>query len=113
MRSRRCGHYCSAPWLAVSTQSTDCQPQPVLLGWLLVSQLGFLLFLNFADLTVPMLLAHLPTFDPRWLQRWLPTGSAVLLFDGECALCNGCVRFAIAEEPRARLRFAPLDSTKQ
>jgi len=30
-------------------------------------QLGFLAFLNFADLTFPMLLIHVLTFDPRWL----------------------------------------------
>ena len=34
----------------------------------------------------------------------------ILLFDGVCNLCNGAVRFAIARDPRARLRFAPLQS---
>jgi predicted DCC family thiol-disulfide oxidoreductase YuxK len=32
----------------------------------------------------------------------------VLLYDGECGLCNRVVRFLLRHDPRARLRFAPL-----
>lgn len=46
--------------------------RPVLWTAMLLAQLGFLCFLNFADLTFPMLLAHLITFDWRWLGRWRP-----------------------------------------
>jgi len=35
----------------------------------------------------------------------------VVLFDGLCHLCSGVVQFAIARDPRARLRFAPLQSS--
>ncbi|MEB2346491.1 MAG: DCC1-like thiol-disulfide oxidoreductase family protein [Deltaproteobacteria bacterium] len=34
----------------------------------------------------------------------------IVLFDGVCNLCTGAVRFAIARDPAARLRFAPLES---
>ncbi|MEO5960727.1 MAG: DCC1-like thiol-disulfide oxidoreductase family protein [Opitutaceae bacterium] len=34
----------------------------------------------------------------------------VLLFDGDCGLCNAVVRFLIRRDRRARLRFAPLQS---
>ena len=34
----------------------------------------------------------------------------VLLYDGECGLCNGVVRFLIRHDPEGRLRFAPLQS---
>lgn len=34
----------------------------------------------------------------------------VLLFDGECAFCNGCVRWLLAHERRARYVFAALQS---
>lgn len=80
--------------------------------WLLMlgAQLGFLVFLNFADLTFPMLLVHMLTLDPRWLCKWMPQADAVLLFDGDCALCNACVRLAIAEERNTKLRFALLAS---
>jgi predicted DCC family thiol-disulfide oxidoreductase YuxK len=34
----------------------------------------------------------------------------VLLYDGECGLCNGVVRFMLRRDPRGRLHFAPLQS---
>lgn len=34
----------------------------------------------------------------------------VLLYDGECGLCNAVVRFLIRRDRSARLRFAPLQS---
>jgi len=37
-------------------------------------------------------------------------GGPVMLFDGVCNLCSGWVRFAIARDPRARLRFATVQS---
>jgi hypothetical protein len=41
---------------------------PVLWGTVLAVQIGFLVLLNFADLTIPMLLSHLLTFDPAWIK---------------------------------------------
>lgn len=38
-----------------------------------------------------------------------PTGP-VLLFDGECGLCNRCVRLLLRLDLAARLHFAPLQS---
>jgi predicted DCC family thiol-disulfide oxidoreductase YuxK len=84
--------------------------RPILWTLMLLAQLGFLCFLNFADLTFPMLLAHLLTFEPRWLQRWVPRAKGVLLFDGHCAFCHASVRFAINEDHAQRLSFAPLSS---
>lgn len=78
--------------------------------WLtmLFIQFGFLFLLKFPDLTIGMLLFHLMTFDPQWLKaRAIPAGS-VLYYDGGCALCHGTVRFLLAEERTAVLRFAPL-----
>jgi len=37
-------------------------------------------------------------------------GKPVMLFDGVCHLCSGSVRFAIARDPAANLRFAPIQS---
>jgi predicted DCC family thiol-disulfide oxidoreductase YuxK len=34
----------------------------------------------------------------------------IILFDGVCNLCNSVVQFVIARDPRARFRFAPLQS---
>lgn len=43
------------------------------------------------------------------LSARLATSHPVVFFDGECALCHRGVRFLAARDPRARLRFAPLD----
>lgn len=34
----------------------------------------------------------------------------VILFDGQCHLCNGFVAFVIRRDPKARFHFAPLQS---
>ena len=34
----------------------------------------------------------------------------IILFDGQCVLCNWVVRFVIPRDPRRRFRFAPLES---
>lgn len=42
-----------------------------------------------------------------------PTDTAehpVILFDGECNLCNGFIQFIISNDPDAKFRFAPLQS---
>jgi predicted DCC family thiol-disulfide oxidoreductase YuxK len=36
--------------------------------------------------------------------------SPVLLYDGECSLCNGVVRFILRHDSSGRIRFAPLQS---
>jgi predicted DCC family thiol-disulfide oxidoreductase YuxK len=40
----------------------------------------------------------------------LPTDAPLILFDGECNLCNGAVQFVLRRDPRARFRFAALQS---
>ena len=39
-----------------------------------------------------------------------PDRRPVLLYDGECGLCNGVVRFLLRQDTAARLHFAPLQS---
>ena len=75
---------------------------------MLLIQFGFLVFLNFADLTFPMLLIHLLTFDRRWVNKYQPQGSAILFYDGTCAFCNGFVRFLLAEDGDKKLHYSPL-----
>ena len=86
--------------------------RPIVWGIMLAVQFGFLLLLNFADLTTPMLLFHLLTFDPKWIQ---PAGmrndtDRVVIFDGVCNLCAHCVRFILRHEADHTLRFTPLQS---
>lgn len=40
----------------------------------------------------------------------METGAPIVLFDGVCNFCNRMVRFAIRNDPKARLKFAPLQS---
>ncbi|WP_312933240.1 thiol-disulfide oxidoreductase DCC family protein [Pseudomonas sp.] len=40
----------------------------------------------------------------------LQPGETVVLFDGECKLCNGWVRFLIRHDPAQRLRLAAVQS---
>ncbi len=81
--------------------------RPWLWGAMLAVQLGFLLLLRFPDLTLPMLLFHLFTFDPRWVAR--RQASARLRYDGECGVCHLAVRFAIAETA-TDLTFRPMQA---
>lgn len=40
------------------------------------------------------------------------TEGTILAFDGVCTLCNGLVRFVIANDPPARVRFVSLQSPR-
>src|SRR5262245_11426755 len=40
----------------------------------------------------------------------IANGKPVMLFDGVCHLCSGWVQFAVARDPVANLRFAPIQS---
>ena len=69
-----------------------------------------MLIIDFADLSLGMVMLHLFTFDPAWVKA-KPGGVERLFYDGTCALCHGAVRFMLAGGPGGRaFRFAPLDS---
>lgn len=73
-------------------------------------QLGILSMVAFADLTAGMLLAHLFTFDRRWLpgRRPVPGARHLVLYDGVCGLCDRLVQFLLAEDRDGVLSYAPL-----
>lgn len=68
--------------------------------------IGILLTVDFADLTIGMLMIHLLTFDPRWLPKLSGQGREVVVFDGDCGLCHGFVRFVLAEDKDHAFVFA-------
>jgi hypothetical protein len=82
--------------------------RPWLWTAMLAIQFGFLFLLNFADLTIGMLLFHLFTFNPAWIPGRPFKPADVLYYDGGCALCHGFVRFCLAEERTGTLKYAPL-----
>jgi predicted DCC family thiol-disulfide oxidoreductase YuxK len=76
---------------------------------LVAMHLGLLAVLDFGSVSAGMLLLHAFTFDPAWLAVRLHTGRhPVLLYDGECGLCNAIVRFLVREDSWNLLRYAPL-----
>jgi len=70
--------------------------------------IGLMFLVNFADLTMGMLILHLFTFDPSWIPSLQPANQPIF-FDGRCALCHGFVRFVLKEDRSTRpFFFAPL-----
>lgn len=92
--------------LAFAPLALSSRLRPWLWLGMLGAQFGFLIFLRFADLTFPMLLIHLLTFDPRWVRG--SATQATLYYDGECGFCHRLVRLAALEDGRGLIRFAPL-----
>jgi len=70
---------------------------------------GLLLLVSFADLTAGMVLVHLFTFNPAWVGPRTADRSVWIFYDGHCALCQGWVRFALAEDTDGKaFRISPL-----
>jgi predicted DCC family thiol-disulfide oxidoreductase YuxK len=76
---------------------------------MLTMHLGLIALIDFADLSMGMVVLHLFTFNPGWVKPLRAKAEATLFYDGYCGLCHGAVRFILAEDTRA-FRFAPLDS---
>jgi predicted DCC family thiol-disulfide oxidoreductase YuxK len=79
-------------------------------AWLLFIgfHLGILTVVNFADLTLGVLMIHLFTFDARWVGAKGAREHPIVFFDGVCGLCDRFVDFAIAEDRDRVLLFSPL-----
>lgn len=82
--------------------------RPWLWGGMLFVQFGFAFLLNFADLTIPMLLFHFFTFDPAWTRPKAATGDETIYYDGHCGLCHRVVRFVLAEDRSRAFTLGPL-----
>jgi len=79
--------------------------------WLLMvaMHLGLVTLIDFADLTLGMLLLHAFTFDPAWIAPKSVNQRSTIFYDGHCGLCHGFVRFVLAEDRRrANILFSPL-----
>lgn len=40
--------------------------------------------------------------------QWPGEGNMIVVFDGQCLLCNGWVQFLLRQDRRGRLRFASI-----
>jgi predicted DCC family thiol-disulfide oxidoreductase YuxK len=72
---------------------------------LVALHIGIIAVIDFADLSLGMLMVHLFTFDPAWLK---PRGPIVVRFDGLCLMCSHTIRFLATEDRAALIRFQPL-----
>ncbi|MDP3073497.1 MAG: DCC1-like thiol-disulfide oxidoreductase family protein [Opitutaceae bacterium] len=82
--------------------------RPVVWTLMLVLQLVAVGLTGFEGPAFGLVLLHLFTFDPDWLPARSDARRPVLLYDGECGLCNAVVRFLLREDAGGRMRFAPL-----
>jgi len=81
--------------------------------WLSMLLLHFSLIalIDFADLSLGMVMLHGFTFNPAWLGALRKPEPEMLFYDGDCGLCQHTVRFVLAEDPAGDLfHFAPLQS---
>ena len=85
--------------------------RPWLWGGMLVVQFGFAFLLNFADLTLAMLLFHVFTFDPAWLPAPKAAAREQVYYDGHCGLCHRVVRFILAEDAQRHFRLGALQGS--
>ena len=86
--------------------------RPLAWGAMLAMHLGLILLIDFADLSLGMVLLHAFTFDPAWLRPRRGREPELVFYDGACGLCHRTVRFGLAEdEGGAAFRFAPLQGT--
>jgi predicted DCC family thiol-disulfide oxidoreductase YuxK len=85
--------------------------RPWLWSAMLALHLSLIALIDFADLSLGMVMLHLFTFDPAWIPRRAPGVTETLFYDGACGLCHRAVRFVLAEDTDgAAFRFAPLRS---
>jgi len=86
--------------------------RPVAWTVMLAMHLGLILLIDFADLSLGMVILHLFTFDPAWLAPRRADESEIVFYDGECGLCHRTIRFCLAEDvDGGAFRFAPLQGT--
>jgi predicted DCC family thiol-disulfide oxidoreductase YuxK len=74
---------------------------------LIVMHCGILMIVDFADLTIGVLMIHWFTFDGAWLKP-KEKHSGLVFFDGICGMCNSFIDFLISEDKGDTLRFTPL-----
>lgn len=72
---------------------------------------GIVLMIDFADLSLGMIMIHLFTFDPAWLKPVRDGRLRIIFYDGECGLCDSSIRFFMKMDTEGMLRYAPLQGS--
>jgi predicted DCC family thiol-disulfide oxidoreductase YuxK len=74
--------------------------------------LGILLVVDFADLTLGVIMIHLFTFDPSWFKSHQNKETQnVVLFDGICGLCNSWVNILLSIDLDGRFKYSTLQGS--
>ena len=83
--------------------------RPFLWAAMVLMHLSLMVFINFADLSLGMMMIHLFTFNPDWVKPLRAGNKDWLFYDGHCGLCHRTVRFVLAEDKVGNsFRFSPL-----
>lgn len=86
--------------------------RPWLWGAMLAMHLSLITLIDFADLSLGMVMLHCFTFNPMWIparKRFSIAEPIKVFYDGHCGLCHRFVRFVLSEERfEGTFRFAPL-----
>jgi len=79
-------------------------------AWFMVlaMHISILFVVDFADLTLGVLMLHLFIFDASWFQPKTTKEKSVVLFDGVCIFCNDSINFLIEHDKYQRFHFTPL-----
>jgi predicted DCC family thiol-disulfide oxidoreductase YuxK len=84
------------------------------IAWLSIMcmHLGILLVVDFADLTLGVIMIHLFTFDPSWFKSHQNKETQnVVLFDGICGLCNSWVNILLSIDLDGRFKYSTLQGS--
>lgn len=84
--------------------------RPLIWLALIMMHLALILLIDFADLSLGMLMIHLFTFDPKWLPA---KGRVRLAFDADCLMCNRFLSFLANEDHKQQLTFQALPEGKK
>jgi predicted DCC family thiol-disulfide oxidoreductase YuxK len=82
-----------------------------LLAWIsiMAMHIGILAIVDFADLTIGVMMIHLFTFDPNWFHpKKDKIKKRIVLFDGLCGMCNSSVNLLMSIDMKSKLLFTPL-----
>jgi predicted DCC family thiol-disulfide oxidoreductase YuxK len=85
--------------------------RPWLWAGMFCMHLCLIVAINFADLSLGMVMLHLFTFNPAWVRTPNSAKTETIFYDGHCGFCNLAVRFVLAEDRTGTtFRFATLKS---
>lgn len=85
--------------------------RPWIWGLMLMMHLALMAVVDFADLSLGMVMLHLFTFNPAWIRPLTTKAPDLVFYDGHCGLCHRAVRFLLAEDyTGTTFHFAPLES---